>query len=94
MKKIAILAATFSALVVSSGGAYSGSSSSSYPFGDEPYTLDFGYFPYWNNWPQIQSGCWQWNWQQSQWNDRCPVYVAPKAYMHPWSSRAALRTKG
>jgi hypothetical protein len=91
MKKIAILAATLSALVLSSSGAYSGSG---YPFGDEPYTLDWGYLPYWNNWPQIQSGCWQWNWQQYQWNDRCPVYVAPKAYMHPRSSRAALRTKG
>jgi len=91
MKKIAILAAAFSALILSSSGA---TSASSYPFGDEPYTLDWGYFPYWDHWPQIQSGCWRWNWQQYQWNDHCPVYVAPKAYMHPRAHRAALRTKG
>jgi hypothetical protein len=85
MKKpfLAIVGATFSALVLSTGAACSGT----YPFGDEPYTLDWGSFP------QIQSGCWKWNWQQYQWNNYCPVYVHPKAYMYPRSSRAALRTK-
>jgi len=48
-----------------------------YPFGDAPYRLDFGYDP------QIESGCWKWNWQQYQWDNYCPVYVQPKSYMHP-----------
>ena len=34
----------------------------------------------------------RWNWQQYQWDDHCPVYVHPKAFMYP--SRAVLRTRG
>ena len=86
MKKsfFAILAAAFSLVVVSTSGAYAGNY---YPYGDEPYTLN------WGTYPQIQSGCWKWNWQEYQWNDHCPVYVHPKVYMfraHP----VVLRTKG
>jgi len=44
--------------------------------------------------PEIQSGCWKWNWQQYHWNNHCPVYVHPKAYMYPRSPRVVLRTKG
>lgn len=62
-------------------------SSGTYPFGDEPYTLDWGYEP------GIQSGCWKWNWQQYGWEDHCPVYIHPKAYMYPRSRRVVLRTK-
>jgi hypothetical protein len=80
----AIIAAAFSVLVFSPGAARS----DPYPFGDPPYTLNWEYYP------QIQSGCWKWNWQQYLWNDYCPVYVHPKAYMYPRSSRVALRTKG
>ena len=69
-------------MFLSSGSAYAGP----YPFGDEPYRLDWGYDP------QIQSGCLKWNWQQYQWNNHCPVYVQPKAYMYP--KRAVLRVKG
>lgn len=81
------LLATFAALsflIATSGGAISGP----YPFGDEPYTLD------WRPHPQIEAGCWKWNWQESLYNDLCPVYVHPKAYMFPRSSRVVLRTKG
>ena len=80
----AIFAAAFSVLVLSSNGA----SSAPYRFGDEPYRLNWSYDP------QIESGCWKWNWQQYQWNDHCPVYVNPKAYMYPRSSRTVLRSKG
>ena len=59
-----------------------------YPFGDEPYRLN------WYPDPEIAAGCWKWNWQLYQWQDRCPVYVNPKAYMFSRSSRAVLRTKG
>jgi hypothetical protein len=80
----AIIAATFSLLVFSTGGAQS----EPYPFGDPPYTLNWSYYP------QIQTGCWKWNWQQDLWNDYCPVYVHPKAYMYPRASRVVLRTRG
>jgi hypothetical protein len=66
-------------MLLSSSNAYAGP----YQFGDEPYFLDWGYDPH------IQSGCLKWNWQQDQWNNHCPVYVQPKAYMHP--GRAVLR---
>ena len=79
----AMLAAA-SVLLLSGGSAYSGH----YAFGDEPYRLNWGVDP------EIQSGCWKWNWQQYQWDDYCPVYVYPKAYMYPRSSRVILRTKG
>jgi hypothetical protein len=79
-----IIGAAFSIVVLSSSGAYCGA----YPFGDEPYRLNWGYDP------EIQSGCWKWNWQQYQWDDHCPVYVNPKAYMYPRSRRVVLRTRG
>ena len=83
MKKslFAIIAAAFSLVLLSGSGARA------YPYGDEPYTLNWEYYP------QIQNGCWKWNWQQYQWNDFCPVYVHPKAYMYP-GSRVVLRTRG
>jgi hypothetical protein len=81
---IAIIAASFSVVLLSTGSAYSGT----YPFGDEPYRLNWGYDP------EIQSGCWKWNWQQYQWDDYCPVYINPKAYMYPRAPRVVLRTKG
>ena len=77
----AIIAAAFSLVLLSSSGA------GAYPYGDEPYSLN------WDFYPQIQSGCWKWNWQQYQWNDTCPVYVHPKAYMYPRAG-AVLRTRG
>ena len=80
----AIVAAAFSIVAVSTGAAHSGT----YPLGDEPYRLDWGYDP------QIQAGCLKWNWQQYQWEDHCPVYVYPKAYMYPRFPHAVLRTKG
>ena len=80
---LAIIATAFSLLVLSSSGAVSGP----YPFGDEPYRLN------WEFDPEIQTGCWKWNWQNYQWNDYCAVYVRPKAYMYPRSSRVVLRSK-
>ena len=77
-----LLAIFATVMVLSSGSAYAGP----YPFGDEPYRLDWGYGP------QIQPGCWKWNWQQNHWTDGCPVYVQPKAYMYP--RRTVLRVKG
>jgi hypothetical protein len=71
-------------LLGSSGAAQSGP----YPFGDEPYRLDWLYEP------EITNGCWKWNWQQYQWNNFCPTYVQPKAFMYPRSARAVVRTKG
>jgi hypothetical protein len=86
MKKsgFAIAAAAFSMMVLSTGAAYSGP----YPFGDEPYRLNLWYDP------EIASGCWKWNWQLHHWNDYCAVYVHPKAYMYPRSSRVVLRSRG
>ena len=80
----AIVAAAFSVLVLSTGAARS----DPYPFGDPPYTLNWEYYP------EIQTGCWKWNWQQYLWNDYCPVYVHPKAYMYYPHSRVVLRTRG
>ncbi len=75
----ATIAAAFSVFVLASSGPY--------PFGDEPYRLNWGYDP------EIQSGCWKWNWQQYHWDDHCPVYVRPKAHMYPRSSRPVLRSR-
>jgi hypothetical protein len=82
-KSLLAIIAAFSLLTMTSGGARS----APYAFGDEPHTLN------WGNYPQIESGCWKWNWQQNQYNDHCPVYVHPKAYMYP-RSNVVLRTKG
>ena len=77
------LFAVFAAVMVLSGGsAYAGP----YPYGDEPYRLDWGYDP------QFQSGCLKWNWQQYQWNDLLPIYVQSKAYMYP--GRQSFTSKG
>ncbi|WMT72026.1 hypothetical protein [Bradyrhizobium sp. Ash2021] len=83
-KPLLAAVAAVSFVVLSSSVAYSGP----YPFGDEPYRLNWGYDP------QMEAGCLKWNWQQYQWQDTCAVYVHPKAYMYPRSSRAVLRTKG
>jgi len=80
-KSLLAIAAAFSFFVATSGSAISGP----YPFGDAPYTLTWGYYP------QIEQGCWRWNWQQYEYNNHCPVFLHPKAYMY---SRAVLRTKG
>lgn len=77
--------AVASSFVMASAASASGGA---YPFGDPPYTLNWDYHP------QIQSGCWKWNWQQYQWDDHCPVYVNPKAYMYPRSRPMVLRTRG
>jgi hypothetical protein len=84
MPKLLAAAAVSLTVMFASSAAYSGP----YPFGDEPYRLDFG------SEPQIDAGCWKWNWQQYQWNNYCPVYVQPKAYMYPRPQGAVLRTKG
>jgi hypothetical protein len=76
----AIGAAFFSVVLLSTGAAYSGN----YPFGDEPYRLNWGYDP------AVESGCLKWNWQQYGWDDVCPVYVRPKAYMYPRSTRVVF----
>ncbi len=81
---LAIIASAFSVLLLSANAAYSGT----YPFGDEPYRLNWGYDP------AVESGCLKWNWQQYGWDDYCPVYIHPKAYMYPRSSRAIVRAKG
>jgi len=81
---LAMAAAAFSVILLSTGSAQSGP----YPFGNKPYRLDWVYEP------AIASGCWKWNWQQHQWNDHCPRYVHPKAFMYPHSSRVVLRSKG
>jgi hypothetical protein len=82
--RFALVAAAFSVVFLSAGTAQAGP----YPFGDEPYRLNWGYDP------EIESGCWKWNWQQYQWNDYCARYVYPKAYLYPRSSRVVLRTRG
>ena len=76
------------AAVAIMGLSVSGASADPYPFGDPPYRLNWEYDP------EIQNGCWKWNWQQYQWDDHCPVYVNPKAYMYPRAGRVVLRTKG
>ena len=62
--------------------------SAEYIFGDPPYRLDYGYDP------RLESGCLKWNWQLYQWQDLCPVYIRPKAYMYPRRSGVVLRTRG
>jgi hypothetical protein len=79
----AISTAAASVMLFSISTAYSGT----YPFGDAPYRLNWGYDP------GIESGCLRWNWQQYGWDDYCPVYFHPKAYMFPGYSRAAVRSK-
>jgi hypothetical protein len=81
---LATIAAAVSIVLLSGSSAHSGA----YPFGDEPYRLNWGYDP------QVESGCLKWNWQQNSWEDYCAVYIHPKAYMYPRSSRMVLRTKG
>jgi hypothetical protein len=83
-KSFAVSAAAFFVFVLSSSAAYCGP----YPYGDEPYRLNWGYDP------EIESGCWKWNWQQHGWDNYCPVYVNPKAYMYPRASRLVVRAKG
>ena len=80
----AITAAAFSVVTLSSANAQN----APYPFGDPPYRLNWEYSP------QIEQGCWKWNWQQYQYNDHCPVWVSPKAYMYPRTRPVVLRTKG
>ena len=83
-KYLLVITAAVAVVSISGGTARSGT----YPFGDPPYRLDFGYDP------QVESGCLKWNWQQYQWNDYCPVYVHPKAYMYPRAGRSVLRVRG
>jgi hypothetical protein len=83
-KSLLVVVAASSFLMASSGGAISGP----YTFGDEPYTLNWG--RYQRSKRVAGSGIGQ----QYQYNDHCPVYVHPKAYMYPRSSRVVLRTKG
>jgi len=84
-RSLLAIAAAFSFVVLSNSAALSGP----YPYGDAPYTLSW-----WGYYPQIESGCWKWNWQQYQWDDHCPVYVQPKAYMYPRAGGVVLRTRG
>jgi hypothetical protein len=77
----AIVAAAFSVVLLLTRGAHSGT----YPFGDEPYRLNWEYDP------AVQSGCLRWNWQQHGWDDYCPLYIHPKAYIYPPRSRVLLR---
>ena len=86
MKRAFILTAFFLAAITVATSA--SAQNRNYPFGDEPYRLNWGYEP------EIQNGCWKWNWQQYHWNDYCAVYVHPKAYMYPRRNGAVLRTKG
>jgi hypothetical protein len=81
---LAMAAAVLSAILLSAGTAQAGP----YPFGDEPYRFNWGYDP------AVASGCLKWNWQLHQWNDHCPRYAYPKAFMHPRPPRVVLRTKG
>jgi hypothetical protein len=82
----AVLATVFSVLALTSSSAFSGN----YPFGDEPYRLNW-----WGYDPGVQSGCLRWNWQQYGWDDFCPLYAYPKAYMfYPRAPRVVLRRKG
>ena len=87
-KSLLALAAALSISALSTSAAYSGTYSGTYPFGDPPYRLNWGYDP------AVELGCLKWNWQQYLWNDYCAVFVHPKAYMYPRSSRAILRTRG
>jgi hypothetical protein len=80
-KSLLAIAAAVSLLILTGGGAQSGS----YLFGDEPYTLSWG--------QPFDPACWKWNWQLNQYTDFCATYVQPKAYMHP-RTNVILRTKG
>ena len=84
MQRSLLVIAAVAVVMGSSSAAYS----ASYIFGDPPYRLDFGPDP------QVESGCFRWNWQQYQWEDHCPIYVNPKAYIHPRANRAVVRTRG
>jgi hypothetical protein len=86
MQRSLLVIAAVAVVMGSSSVAYSGNAP--YIFGDLPYRLDFGPDP------QVESGCFRWNWQQYQWEDFCAVYVNPKAYMHPRANRAVVRTRG
>ncbi len=58
-----------------------------FSIGDQPHWAPF-------NWePAIESGCWQWNWQQYSYYDRCPRYVSPKAYLYSRGYSKVLRSK-
>ena len=76
------------AAVICMSGASAGAQAGPYPFGDEPYRLN------WYSDPEIANGCWKWNWQQYQWDNYCPVYVHPKAFMYPRARPVVVRTKG
>lgn len=84
------LVGAVSIFIFSAGSALSGTYApgEAYRFGTPPYTLNLDYYP------QIETGCWKWNWQQHQWDDHCPAYVNPKAYMNPRSRPVVLRTRG
>ncbi|MCA6122749.1 hypothetical protein J6500_12705 [Bradyrhizobium sp. WSM 1704] len=81
---LAIIAAAAVTVVVSSTAARS----AEYVIGDAPYRLDYGHDR------PIETGCLKWNWQLYQWQDLCPVYIRPKAYMYPRGGRVVLRTRG
>ena len=81
---LAVFVAAICLVVASPAGAQS----RPYPFGEPPYRIDSYYEP------EIANGCWKWNWQQHQWDNYCPVYVQPKAFMYPRTLGAVLRTKG
>jgi hypothetical protein len=83
-KSVSAIIATAAFIVLSSTSAQSGG----YPFGDPPYRLDYAHEP------QIESSCLKWNWQQYLWEDHCPIYVHPKAYMYPRAAHAVIRAKG
>jgi len=73
MQKSLLAAVVFTSSVFSVSTSYA--QDRIYPFGDPPYRLNLG------STPEIETGCWKWNWQQYQWNNHCPRYVYPKAYM-------------
>jgi hypothetical protein len=83
-KSVSAIIATAAFIVLSSTSAQSGD----YPVGDPPYRLDYAHEP------QIESSCLKWNWQQYLWEDHCPIYVHPKAYMYPRAAHALIRAKG
>ena len=83
-KSVSAIIATAAFIVLSSTAAQSGD----YPFGDPPYRLNYA------REPQIESGCWKWNWQQYLWEDHCPIYGHPKAYMYPRAAHVVIRAKG
>src|SRR4051812_3392704 len=90
-RRIDMAKAVFTALVLALPVAFSSGSALSGPYvlGDEPYRLNWG-----DSSASIESGCLKWNWQQYHWNDYCPVYVKPKAYMYPFARRVVLRSRG